>query len=404
MIKAVKIFAVLVALLLVAAGAFFLFIRESIPDLAAPPSAISTAAADYGPALEKSREALVKLRAEDFYPSLSVSVIHDGAEVWAEAAGYADLKERTAATADTVYAIGSVSKSLTAAAAMKLVEAGVVDLDTPVHEYAPELPQHYHGVTMRQLLSHQAGVRHYGFAFIPPFFTENALDKKFTSVEDSLSIFIDDPLLFAPDEGFAYSTYGYTLASYVMERASGEEFLTFMERTLFTPLGLAATAADRRDAPPAHRATDYMSALRRLGVIRAPHTDSSYKWAGGGLASTPRDLAAFGAALLDGNYLGAGSFEAMTTPRMLPDGSINPQQYGLAWRIGTMPYPRGSEETVTIIHHGGTAAGSQCALLLTPSFDMTVAICGNAFTGGSGPLILLAADIARNFEEAASVR
>ena len=217
------------------------------------------------------------MRANALYPSMSVAVAVDGEVLWREAVGWADLGSRSAASVATQYPIGSTSKALTATAAMILADQAVLSLDAPIITYLPDLPEPYRKVTMRQLLSHRAGVRHYKAAFLPPVFNENGLNTEFSSVAEGLSIFIHDPLRFEPDTSFGYSTYGYSLASRVMEAATRENFLTLMSRLLFEPLGLQSTEADRESPAPAKRASDYL-ALRRLGVIASPETNSSYKW------------------------------------------------------------------------------------------------------------------------------
>lgn len=391
-------------LVLLLAGAVFLFVScESIPDLAATPTPITAEASNkFISAIEKARERTAKTRQNEFYPSLSVSVSQKDTIIWTETIGLADLRQKLAASPETLYPIGSVSKPLTAVLVMKLVDAGRIDLDVTINTYAPSLPDHYHNVTLRQLLSHQAGVRHYGFAFTPPVFTENALNREFKSVEDSLAIFINDPLLFEPDTDFQYSTFGYTLVSYILEQSTDTDFLTLLKELVLDPLELDRTIADYKYPRADMRATDYLAMMRRLGLFQSPKTNSSYKWAGGGLLSTPEELAKLGGILLSGSFISDETFTLMTTARTLPSGELNPQNYGLGWRIGTMPYPRGGDVLVPIIHHGGTAAGSQCALMLVPTFKISVAVCGNAFTGGSGELIQLAADIARDFQDVAA--
>jgi CubicO group peptidase (beta-lactamase class C family) len=388
-------------LALIVGGVLFLAaIRESIPDLYTSEHRVSTKDSSvFAEAIGTSQSRFLKTRSDNFYPSLSVSVFRNGENLWAESIGYADLKNLTLADGDTLYPIGSISKTLTAAATMKLVENGVIDLDTPISTYTSKLPAHYNDITLRQLLSHQAGVRHYEFAFTPPAFTENALNKEFKTVEEGLSIFIEDPLLFSADTSFRYSTFGYSLVAFVLEQATEKPFLQLMDETLFRPLSLNNTEADQKSQPNERRTKDYMSFLRRLGVTPSPPTNSSYKWAGGGFLSTPTDLARFGDALLRMDYLDQDVFDTMTRPRKLKNGELNPQQYALGWRIGGMTYPRDTENIVAIIHHGGTAAGSECGLLLTPDFGISVAVCGNSFTGGSGDLITLAAGIARDFQE-----
>ena len=392
----------LIALIIVISGAaFFASIRETIPGLSvAPAPSTVSASAEFAEVIEQSRNDVVAVRQRDFYPSMSISVFRDGEELWTEAIGLDDLRDERRATPATLYPIGSISKPLTATLVMQLVSDGIVDLDAPISQYAPTLPASHGGLTLRQLLSHQAGIRHYKFAWIPPAFTENGMNREFASAEESLSIFIDDPLLFAPDTSFQYSTYGYTLISYVLEEASGVSFLDLMKEKVFDRAAMNETVPDRVTPRARDRSTDYMSVLKRLGLFQSPKTNSSYKWAGGGFLSTPRQLAQFGDGFMHHQILDARAFAVMTTPRHLTNGEINPQYYGLGWRGGNMTYPSGSEDLTPIIHHGGTAVGAQCGLLLAPEFSITVSVCGNAYTGGSGGLIQLAADIARNFHDA----
>ncbi len=361
-----------------------------------PPRDTGTASAAHTNAIAASRGFVETLRRDVSYPSLSVAIARRNELLWQESIGWAAINDPVAATVDTQYPIGSVSKALTATAAMILVEQGVLTLDAPISTWLPDLPAEYGKVTMRQLLSHQAGVRHYRRAWIPPFFSENGLNKPFPTVEEGLSVFLDDPLLFQPDTSFNYSTFGYSLASRVMEAATKEDFSSLMARLLFVPLELEATGLNRKSPPPARLAESFLG-FRGAGVMPAPASDSSYKWAGGGLASTPRDLVQFAGRTWAGGVLSAAALTEMTTPRKLPNGELNSQHYALGWRQGTMGIPKGAATTTPIIHHGGTALGSECMLMVAPEKEIVVAVCGNALTGGSGALLHLSADIARAF-------
>jgi CubicO group peptidase (beta-lactamase class C family) len=391
----------LLLLILIVVGAFFA-VRETVPNLDAPEGRPTVGGAtEFADAIERSWAELNALRRDDMYPSISVAAYHDGRLVWADATGYADIQNETPADVTTRYLIGSISKPFTATLVMKLVEDGSIELDIPIRNYAPDLPTHYEDVTLRHLLSHQAGVRHYNLAWTPPFFTEFGLNEEFASVKDSLRLFIDDPLMFDPDSGFQYTTFGYTLVAYVLEEATGTPFLDLLDQAVFRPLGLTHTSADIRN-PRALKVADlYMVLPGGLGVFQPPETNPSHKRGGGGLISTPTELGRFGDALLTGGFLSEEAFAEMTTPRKTRDGEENPQRYGLGWRRRGFAYPRGSENIVPLFHHGGTAVGSQCTLVLAPEFKVTVAICGNAYTGGSSNLMRLAAFISGYFYEAA---
>jgi serine beta-lactamase-like protein LACTB len=330
-------------------------------------------------AVGRARTRLAQLRREIGYPSVSIAVAVDGQIVWAEAQGYADLARGRRATIETPYAIGSVSKSLTAVAVMRLAERGVVALDADVRAYVPSFPAKPFAITARQLLSHQAGIRHYRFAFTPTL-SEFGSNVQYPTVRDSLAPFANDPLLFEPDTSFAYSTYGYTLLSAVVESAGGRPFLDVIQAEVFGPLGMTRTGADDKLRPVAGRAGDYQNIMRDGHVIAAPKTNSSGKWAGGGFRSTPSDLARLGVALLDGKLVSAQTLDAMFTPRTLRDGKVNAQDYGLGVRIDEIKDPVYPGKSWRAVHHGGVAVGSQAMFVLLPKERVVVALATNAST------------------------
>lgn len=371
--------------------------RLLIPDLAAAVKTDSIVTADLDDAtLETVRQRISELRRDSGHPAVSVCVARAGKILWTEAQGYADLVDKRPATTQTRFPIGSVSKTLTAAAAMKLVERGDLDLDTDVREYVPKFPQKAHEFTVRQLLSHQAGIRHYRLAWAPPMFTEMGINTQYDSVIDSLELFAEDPLAFPPDSSFQYSTYGYTLVSAAVEKAAGEPFLEFMQTSVFEPLGMKHTRADDVTNKPAELATGYITTFDD-SVLLAPSVNCSNKWGGGGFVSTPEDLVKFGVALLGDKVVSKSNRELMFQPSKKSDGKANKQNYGLGWRIGKMGFPEDSGQYVRIIHHGGTSIGAQAALLLVPESEIVVAICANSHVGGSGNLIQAAASLARDF-------
>lgn len=337
-----------------------------------------------GPALKAANERLTQLRREIQYPSVSAAVAVDGKIFWVEAQGYADLARGIRATPNTIYPVGSVSKPLTAAVVMRLADRGLIDIDKDVRAYIPWFPQKAHPFTARQLMSHQAGIRHYKFELTPPTFSEFGSTIQYPSVRDSMRVFAGDPLLFEPDTSFAYSSHGYTVLAAVIESATGRPFLDAMHTELFEPLGMARSGGDDKLHPAAGRASDYQNPARDGHVVAAPFTNSSGKWAGGGLRATPIDLAMFGIALLEGHIVTPEKLTAMFTPRTTKDGKVNPQDYGLGFRIDTISDPAYPGRAWRAVHHGGVAVGSQAMLVLLPDHQIVVALATNAATQPPG--------------------
>jgi len=327
-----------------------------------------------------SSDALERLRRQGGYPAVSAAVAVDGQLVWQEARGWADLNTQAQATINTSFAIGSVSKALTAAVAMKLAERGVLNLDADIRTYVPSFPKKDHVITARQLLSHQAGIRHYRFLLSPPTFSEMGSTTQYNTTLESLGVFAHDPLLFKPDTDFSYSSYGFTLLSAAMEGAAGVPFLDLMQRELFTAYGLSRTGADDRRKPNGGRASDYQNVMRDGAVIAAPFTNGSGKWAGGGFVSTPSDLARFGAALAKGQIVDAETLRVMFEPRTLASGRVNRQNYALGVRVDTITDELFPGKAWRAVHHGGVAIGAQSMLVMLPDHDVVVAISTNATT------------------------
>ena len=152
-------------------------------------------------------------------PGLSVAVAMDGKIVWSEGFGYADLEAKKAVVPTTRFRIGSVSKPLTAAGLVLLVQRGQLDLDAPVQKYISDFPVKPEGViTTRLVAGHLAGIRHYRGS-------ETHLNRPFANVREGLKLFESDPLLSPPGTKYNYSTYGWSLVSAVMESAVHRDFL-----------------------------------------------------------------------------------------------------------------------------------------------------------------------------------
>jgi len=193
--------------------------------------------ASYATARERARTIAQEWLARGI-PGFNVAVAMDGKIIYSEAFGYADLEQRVPAWQITKFRIGSVSKPLTSAALMRLVEQGKIDLDAPIQRYVPTFPDKGALITPRMLAGHLGGIRHYKDG-------EPDSQKHYDSVVDGLERFKDDPLVVAPGTKFSYSSFGYNLLSAAIEAAAGQRFLDFEQEQVFTPLGLLNTTADQ---------------------------------------------------------------------------------------------------------------------------------------------------------------
>lgn len=294
-------------------------------------------------------------------PSLSIAILRDGEVEYARAFGFADLERQQPATTGTQYRCASVSKVITITAIGRLVQEGRLDLDAPVSSYVPAWPAEP-SITARQLAGHLAGVAHYQ--------AEDRIDRQrhYETVTASIDGFRGSPRSGAPGEAYTYTTHGFTLLSALAEGASGRPFLELLSEEVFAPLGMESSGPDLRADPPSTMSTLY--GRRNGGPVPIPTPENpSYKWAGGGLISTPTDLVRLAQGYLDG-YLSPETVEEMWTTQRTNDGEET--GVGIAWRIGEDYQGR------RVIHHSGSMGGARSTIVIWPELGEAIAVMTNS--------------------------
>ena len=321
---------------------------------------VSAGTTDFSNLVERAHGILARDTAKA--PGLAAAIAIDGKIVWSDAVGYAEIEAKTPVTTTTRFRIGSVSKPLTAAGLMLMVERGQLDLDAPVQKYVPDFPVKPEGaITTRLAAGHLAGIRHYRG-------DETRLNRPFASIRDGLKIFENDPLLSAPGTKFSYSTYSWSLVSAVMESASGREFLEFMDAEVFKPLKMDHTRADRAGVEDAER-THFYKKQTDGKIVGAEPINSSYKWAGGGFLSTAEDLARFGSALLEPGFLSDDSRQLLFTSQHTLDGK--PTGNGIGWFV------RKDKNGRPFYYHTGGQQGATTSIYLQPDRRLVVVLLCN---------------------------
>ena len=316
--------------------------------------------ASYAEAVTRAR-AIVCEQLMPRIPGLQVAIGVNGRLVWSEGFGYADREEHIPVTNETQFRIGSVSKPLTAAAVALLYEQGKLDLDAPVQRYVPSFPEKGYPITTRQLAGHLAGIRNYRD-------NEWLLNRHFNRVREGLALFERDSLLSRPGTTFAYSSYGWNLIGAVVEGASGQDFLTYMSRAVFGPLGMTHTAPDRTDSVIPHR-THFYDADSAAGFVTAPAVDNSYKWASGGFLASAEDLVKFGSALLEPGFLKAQTLDLLFTSQKTAAGAAT--GYGIGWFVTTDGLGH------QWVFHGGSSIGGTAVFGLDRGSGVVMAILSN---------------------------
>ena len=259
--------------------------------------------------------------------------------------------------------------------AAKLVQEGKLDLDAPIRTYVPYLGDHLAKITARQLLSHTAGIRHYATDYTswPPH--EFYSNEEYGSVRDSLSVFKEDPLRFHPGQGFAYSSYGFTLLSAVLEGAGDDDFLIQMKDHIFSPLAMTGTGPAKSG-----------SSLTLAGQYKTENSkytasypvDLSNKWAGGGFMATPSDMVRFGSAMLNQTFVDPTVRQQFFTVHKMADGSPAPGGTALGFRAQLKDLDGGK---TLAVHHGGGVTGGVSFYVILPDHNMVISVQANTSQG-----------------------
>jgi CubicO group peptidase (beta-lactamase class C family) len=320
-------------------------------------------------AFEQVCDAIHASMEETATPGVAVGLLHDGEE---HSAGFGatSLENPLDVTPDTLFQIGSITKTFTGTAAMRLVERGELELDKPVRTYLPALTLDDEDVaahvTMRHLLTHTGG-------WVGDYFDDfGSGDDALERMCDSMSILSQlTPL----GEVWSYNNAGFYIAGRVIEVIAGAPYEHAMQELVIEPLGLEHTfffAEDvmtRRFAVGHHRNEDGPPTVARPWPIGRAHHPA------GGLASTVRDLLRYARFHLgDGDgVLTRSSLDEMQTSQ-LEVGSIF-EHVGITWSI--------SEETgARLIGHGGGTNGQVSLFFFAPEHEFACAILTNHQRGG----------------------
>lgn len=297
--------------------------------------------------------------AADNVPGLSIAFQKDDV-VWAKAFGYADVENKTPARVESMYRLASVTKPMTAAAILQLVEKGKIDLDAEVQTYVPYFPKKHFPVTVRQLLGHLGGISHY------KDYDKEGHFKDHKSTRDAIAVFENFDLVAEPGTRFNYSSYGYNLLGAVIEGASGKSYGDYMRENIWGPLGMNDTRMDSPVEIIPNRVRGYEIANGKLR--NSEFVDISSRFAAGGTRSTVLDLLKFAKGIQEGKILGPASLELIKNSMTTKTGEIT--NYSAGW----VTNPINGRYALT---HSGGQQETSTYLFTAPSRKLTLAIAIN---------------------------
>ncbi|MBX4151631.1 serine hydrolase domain-containing protein [Paenibacillus lautus] len=342
-----------------------------------------------GGSLEKTAAEKAKLLTGTYgTTSVQYALIDNGVITVSGQEGVNDMEGKKPLTKDTMYAIGSTSKMFTAAAVMKLVDEGKINLDTPVVQYIPEFTmkdERYKKITPRMLLNHSSGLQ--GSSLNNAFLFEDNDPHAHDTLLKQLST---QNLKADPGAFSVYCNDGFTLAEILVEKVSGKDFTAFIHQYFTEPLDLdhTKTSQDNLDLSqmaglyfPTHQGQLPNETVNVIGT--------------GGIYSTAEDLVQF-AQIFTGEaegILSDKSVKAMEQEEykkgLWPEDADNSFDYGLGWdSVRLFPFNQYDMKAVT---KGGDTILYHASLVVLPEQNMAAAVLSSG--GSSSTNQLLANDI-----------
>lgn len=334
----------------------------------------SARAESIGPLQEKARLVADALVNDYGVTSVQYAVIDRGAIVLSGGGGVFDKEEKRAITRDDMYGIGSTSKMFATAAAMSLLDRGLIALDEPLTRYIPEFTmkdERYRKITPRMLMNHSSGL--YGSSLGNAFLFDDADPRMHDTL---LSLLAGQRLKADPGQFSEYCNDGFTLLEILVERVGGMRYRDFLAERFLSPLGLGNTAAPQ----------DAFDKGKRLVKVYSPHysgrlpAETVNALGTGGLYSTAEDLCRFARVLMGKvpELLSEQSALLMQNEEYkrgmwvnAPDGNIL-GDYGLGWdTVHSFPF---GDYGLRVMTKGGDTLLFHSSLVTIPSLDIAMAV------------------------------
>jgi len=292
-------------------------------------------------------------------PGVALGVL-EAESSWTWCGGVTSLADPQPVTEETIFQIGSISKTFVATAAMVLIDQGRLDLDEPVRSYLPELrlstEELTAAVTMRHLLTHTSG-------WVGDYFGDTG------DGDDALGAFVAKlakaPQLTPPGRTYSYNNTGFNLAAHVVARIAGTSYERAVKDLVLRPLGMRRTFYTAEEA-----ITRRVAVGHRQGRVQPWRRSRAYNGAGGVLSCVSDLLlyAAFHSG--EGSPLMSRASLRRMQEETRPAGSLC-DEVGLGWMVDRIAGRR-------VLHHGGTTNGYMADLRLVPELGLAWVLLTNS--------------------------
>jgi CubicO group peptidase (beta-lactamase class C family) len=294
----------------------------------------------------------------------NVLIARGGKEIYKNAFGYADLKEKTPLNIESTFQLASITKQFTAMAIMMLFEEGRLNFTDTLQRFIPEFP--YHNITIHLLLTHRSGLPEY-MNFAKRYWRNK---KHLMSNDDLMDMLVTyrPGLNFVADQKYKYSNTGYAILACIIERISGLQFHVFLERRIFKPLDMKNTFIYNTKKTSN---IEYMTLGYKNSRRQAEEDYLSGVVGDKGIYSTVDDMFKWDQALYTEKLIKQTTLQEAFTPFSYNYRDDN--SYGYGWRIIM------SGDTSKIVYHAGLWRGYN-GIFLRRLYDKTaiIVLCNKA--------------------------
>jgi CubicO group peptidase (beta-lactamase class C family) len=301
------------------------------------------------------------------FPGGSLAIVQGTQIVFMTTTGVSDLETGAPVVPDSVYCIGSLTKSFTATALLQLRDANLLDLDAPVTRYLPWFRVADEGaaeqITLRQLATHTSGLPTNSHAVVwqDPERIRNSIDQAVRALREV-------HLHHRPGQVFEYANMNYVVLGRVIEAVSGMSYDDYISQKILAPAGMTHSGMHVASVDASLLARPYAPQFGRLGEV--PLQVGDFMAPASNLLSTVPDLARYAMA-----HLGSGA--TLLSPRSLDQAHLDAvnegegERYALGWRSRQL-------HGLTLIHHAG-ATGHSADVYLIPERQMAVVALFGAY-------------------------
>ncbi len=304
-------------------------------------------------------------------------VVHKGETVYEQSYCYADVDTKEPITQDSLFAVASVSKQITAMCIMILHDRGLLNIEDDVRKYLPEVVQFPQKVTLSNMLHHTSGLRE--------CFDLNSLRDKPEGFVLTVPAVLDllsrqKSLDFDPGTKFVYCNSGYIMLAAIVERVSGMTMQEFAKKNIFDPLGMESSHF------PGCMEQGYpgrVTGHHDDGTTYTRITSTSRTYGSGGLVTNCRDMVKFMPQYVNPTLVSKETMDLYLTIPPLADGTVT--NYACGVRIDSLLGHK-------YYHHGGVTGGFRSFTVIFPDDELIIAVYTNTY---NIPIETAGRDVAR---------